>query len=115
MRVDRVAADAGLAPGRLQERGQDAHGGGLARSVGPDVAEQVALGQFDGQVVYGVQVAVGFGEVLGLYHVKGERREERERDEQTKNEGGSQTVPLFSAPSPLSSLLLLPETQTDIS
>ena len=44
MGVDRVAADAGLAPGRLQERGQDAHRRGLARAVGADEPEQVALG-----------------------------------------------------------------------
>ena len=68
MGVDRVAADAGLAPGGLQERGQDPHGGRLARAVGADEAEQVALGQLEGEVIDGVQLAVDFGEVLGLDH-----------------------------------------------
>ena len=68
MRVDRVAADARLAPGRLQERGQDPHRRRLAGTVGADVAEEVALAEFQGQVLQGVQFAVDFGQVLGFDH-----------------------------------------------
>ena len=70
MRVDRVAADAGLAPGGLQERGQDPHRRRLAGTVGADVAEEVALVEVQGQVLQGVQFAVDFGQVLCLDHGK---------------------------------------------
>ena len=43
-----VAEDSGGAGGGRQEGGQDAQGGGLARAVGADEAEQIAL--VDGQV-----------------------------------------------------------------
>ena len=66
MRVDRVAADARLAPGGLQEGGQDAHCRGLARAVRPDIAQQIALGQVEREVIDGVQIAVGLGESLSL-------------------------------------------------
>ena len=40
---DDVVADAGLAPGGLEKRGEDFDGGGFARAVGADEAEAVAI------------------------------------------------------------------------
>ena len=40
----------------------------LPGAVGPDVAEQIALGQIQAEVIDGVQMAVDFGEVLGFDH-----------------------------------------------
>src|SRR5262249_53250474 len=66
--IDRVPADARLAPRRVQERGEDAHGRRLAGAVGADEAVDVALFQFEREPVEGVQVAVGFREVAGFDH-----------------------------------------------
>jgi hypothetical protein len=66
--VDRVAADGRLAPGRVQERGEDAHGRRLARAVGADEAVDVPLLQAQVEAVQGVQVAVHLRQVVRLDH-----------------------------------------------
>src|SRR5262249_12638280 len=66
--VDRVAADRGLAPGGVEQGGQDAHGGGLAGAVGADEAVDVALLQLEAEPVEGVQLAVHLGQLAGLDH-----------------------------------------------
>ena len=58
--VDRVAADVSLAPGRVEERGEDPHGRRLARAVGADEPEQVARLELEVDRANGEQVAVLF-------------------------------------------------------
>src|SRR5262245_17096592 len=64
--TDHVATDAGLAPGGLKERRQNLDGGGFSSSVGPDVAEALALLDGELEVVEGNQFAVLLGEIDGL-------------------------------------------------
>ena len=66
--VDRVAADVGLAPGGIEQRGQDLHRGGLARPVRPDEAEHVPRLELDVERFDGEQLAVFLREVAGLDH-----------------------------------------------
>ena len=68
MRVDRVAADVGLAPGRREERREDPDRRRLAGAVGADEAEQVALLEFQVERLQGEEVAVFLGEVDRLDH-----------------------------------------------
>ena len=65
---DRVAADAALARGRPQQRGQEADGRALARAVGADEAEDLPLADGEAQVVDGHEIAVPLGEVDHLDH-----------------------------------------------
>src|SRR5262249_199984 len=66
--VDRVAAHRRLAPGRVEQRGEDAHGGRLAGAVGSDEPVDVALLQLQRQPVEGVQVAVHLRQIARLDH-----------------------------------------------
>ena len=66
--VDRVAANGCLAPGRVQERGEDPHRRRLARAVRADEAVDVPLLKSQVQPVEGVEVAVHLGQVVGLDH-----------------------------------------------
>jgi hypothetical protein len=68
VRIDRVAADVRLAPGRLEQRGQNPHRGRFARPVRPDITEQVPLVQLQREVVDRAEIAVGLGKVLGFDH-----------------------------------------------
>jgi hypothetical protein len=60
---------ANLAGVRFQHAEDDAHGGSLTGTVGPDEAEQLPFGDGEGQVVEGDQVAVAAGQALELQHV----------------------------------------------
>ena len=70
MRVNRIAADIGLAIIGVEEGGKHAHGGGLARAVRANEPEHVALVEFQVDVIDGDQVAVPFGEFAGFDHGK---------------------------------------------
>ena len=54
--------------GGPQQRRQHLDGGRLARAVGPDEAEDVALLQLEGQVLDGRQVLILFSQVLDIDH-----------------------------------------------
>ena len=69
--VDRVAADGRLAPGGIQERGQDPHRRRLARAVGADEAVDVPLVERQVEPVQGVQLAVHLGQFMRLDHRTG--------------------------------------------
>ena len=66
--AQRIAADAmpvdhAVAAGGLQQRGQEADRGALARPVGTDEAEHLARLDLQGQAIDRQQVAVAFGEI----------------------------------------------------
>lgn len=67
--VDRVVTDVGFSVRRCQQRGDDAHRGGLARAVGTDEAEEVPLLQFQVDPADGVHVAIFFRQVDSSDHV----------------------------------------------
>jgi len=50
-----------------QQGGEDAHGGGLARAVGAEQAEDSALGDFEVDAVEGTYIAEGLHQALGIY------------------------------------------------
>ena len=58
--ADGDAVDEHVALGRLFQRGDDAHGGGLARAVRPDEAEDVAVVEGEREVVHGHGLAEAF-------------------------------------------------------
>jgi hypothetical protein len=63
------AAPADLAGVRFQHAEDDAHGGGLAGAVGAHEPEHLPLGDGEGEVVEGDQVAVAAGQALEFQHV----------------------------------------------
>src|SRR5690606_19068620 len=67
-RADGQAVDAGLAPGGLEQRGEDLDGRGLAGAVGPDESEAVALLDLEVEVRQRHQLAVTLGQVDGVDH-----------------------------------------------
>ena len=69
---DVAAGHPGVAGGRLHDRGQQPHGGGLARAVGPDQAEDLALGHAQRQPVHGGHVAERLGQAIGADGVHGD-------------------------------------------
>ena len=73
--VDRVAADGRLAPGRVQERGEDPHRRRLARAVGADEAVDVPLVERQVEPVQGVELAVHLGQFMRLDHRDAPRSE----------------------------------------
>ena len=62
---DVVAGDRRAALGRAQQRGQDAHGGGLAGAVVAEQAEHRALGDVEVDVAQRPEVAVALAEPFG--------------------------------------------------
>jgi hypothetical protein len=62
---DVEAGDAGAAPIGLEQRGEDAHGGGLAGAVRPEQAEDGALLRLEVDAVESDDVAVGLGQAGG--------------------------------------------------
>src|SRR5439155_13095820 len=64
--ADHQVRDARFAPRRLEQRGEDLDGGGLAGAVGADEAEAVALVDLEVEVRQRDQRAVALGEVDGL-------------------------------------------------
>ena len=70
MRLDRLASavepedlgPAGARPGQPQE---EANGGGLPGAVGPQVADNLTLGDLEIEVLQGVDVAVALGQTFG--------------------------------------------------
>ena len=60
MRIYRIPAYRGFAPGGLEQRGQDPHGRGLARVVRADIPEQIPFHQLQRKVVNGPQFTVDF-------------------------------------------------------
>ena len=62
---DVVAGDRGAALGRAQQRGEDAHGGGLAGAVVAEQAEHRALGDVEVDVAQRPEVAVALAEPFG--------------------------------------------------
>src|SRR5262249_21255605 len=64
----RVAADGGLAPARVKERGEHAHGGRLARAVGADEPVHVPALQLEREPVHGEQLVVLLRQVAALDH-----------------------------------------------
>ncbi len=67
--VHRPASPQDLAGVGLQHAEDDPHGGGLAGAVGADEAEHLPLGDGEGEVVEGDQVAVAAGQSVELQHV----------------------------------------------
>jgi hypothetical protein len=67
--ADRMAHDQGVALVGLEQAGQHRDGGGLARAVGPEQAQDLAL--LDGEIhaLHGLKVAKGLAEVLDFYCV----------------------------------------------
>ena len=68
LRVDRVAADVGLAPGGVQQRGENPHRRRLAGAVGADEAEHVAAIELQVDRLDGEQLAVFLRQVAGFDH-----------------------------------------------
>ena len=66
--VDRVAADRGLAPARVEQGRQDPHRRGLAGSIGTDEAVNITLLERQVEPVQSVEVAIHLGQVVGLDH-----------------------------------------------
>ena len=62
------AADGGGAAGGGDESGDDAHGGGLAGAIGAEESHGLPLLNLEGDVLDGVEVAVGLGELGGDNH-----------------------------------------------
>ena len=58
----RGTLDHPVAAGRLEQRGEEADGGALARAVGTDEAEHFARRDFQIQIIHGQQFAVAFAE-----------------------------------------------------
>src|SRR4051812_38393023 len=71
---DVEAGDARAALVRLEQGGEDAHGGRLARAVRPQQAQHGALLRLQVDAGEGVDVAVGLGESGGGYGGFGHRR-----------------------------------------
>ena len=67
--VDRIPAHVRLAPSRIQQGGDDAHGGCLASAIGTDETKQVALVQFQVDRADGIEIAVSFREVFRFNQV----------------------------------------------
>ena len=58
--------DDGLAAGRVEQPAEDAEGGGLARAVGADIAEDFALANLQGEAIQRDEIAVLLGQRFGL-------------------------------------------------
>ena len=71
--VDHVdAADFGRAERRIVQGGEDAHGGGFPRAVGPDEATDRAVGNLEGDAVDGLEIAEVAVEIVDLESGHGE-------------------------------------------
>ena len=68
---DRMARDPPFARGGAEQGGQEPDGRALARAVGADEAEDLALADRQVQVVHGHELAVTLGEVAHLDHGRG--------------------------------------------
>jgi hypothetical protein len=65
------AVHPGFAGGGLQDGGQQAHGGGLARAIGPHEAEDLAFGLVERQAIHGrdvLEVAGESGDAQGVHY-----------------------------------------------
>jgi hypothetical protein len=97
---DREAGDAGVAGARGQQAAEHADGGGLARAVGAEVAEDLAAGDVKRDGVDGGEVAEAAGEVgdlddgvgrlrhRGRLRGPGGRRRRRGRGRRPRTRGG---------------------------